>query len=165
MHFCGCRILPHACTQEEKPVVGVRLVLCKCTAGRVSPECAQAVRVSYRGLGWHLALTQLQRPELAPGVGPRLWWGRRGGSREGLSWLMSVNVNISGWNEWSLHGIFSGCAGCWFLQGRKLLGSSAEQVTGYYGHSRWHGWYLYRCSSCFFLAIFLPLRFARLWME
>lgn len=61
-----------------------------------SSSVYMAVGVRFRGLGWHLGHTQLQRPGLAAGVGLKLCLRRGGGSREGLSWLASANMNTCG---------------------------------------------------------------------
>lgn len=53
------------------------------------------VSVSCGGVGWCLALVQLQRFGLAAGMVLRLWWEQKGGegSGEDLRWLASVTAN------------------------------------------------------------------------
>lgn len=51
-------------------MIGIKLVVCKCTAGRASPEN------TYGGgdLRWYIALAQLQRTGLVARVSPRFCW-------------------------------------------------------------------------------------------
>lgn len=61
---------------------GQRWVSGQCCAGvhlgGLAPNVGMVVVVSLGALGWHLVLTQLQRPTLATGLAPGLWqgWGK-----------------------------------------------------------------------------------------
>lgn len=97
-------------------MTGVRLSLCKCTAGGVSPKCTYGSRLS-----------SCIRAALEAWGGCHCGsWalvGLEGGSREEISWLALVNVNTCGVTagEKCLCGVGRGkvhgsCAGYWFLQ-------------------------------------------------
>lgn len=88
----------------------------------------------------------------------------KGRSQKGLRWLTSLNGKTCGAKATkNLQSVLSGYAGHWFLQSQKLLGSSAEQVTG--NNSGSHCMVITGCPcSSLFLAICIYLSFASLWV-
>ena len=132
---CGCTLSPWACTLQWKPLMGVGLVMCHCTAGGASSKYTHCSggQPGGRGLYWHLALEQLQRPELAAIGVPGLSWGRVGEEvrRAAGGWCRQTWIPVS----WRL---MKSAESTWWLclwwplalsQWQNLLGLSAEQVS------------------------------------
>ena len=85
------------------------------------PQCVHG-----GGLQWRLM--QMQRPGLAAGVVPRLWWGHRRGTGERLRWLVSVR-RLWGESWRGLQDFDGGRAAFTFLT------FAGEQASVRHGHS------------------------------
>ena len=74
------------------PVTGVRLVVCKYTAGEASPKCPHSDRCQIWGSRL-VSCTHTAAETWAAVVVFRLWWvKKKGGSWVELRWLVSANT-------------------------------------------------------------------------
>ena len=88
MHFYGWRILQLVCPWKWKLVMGITPMASKSTAVWTRLECAYGGECRLHELGWHFALTQLNKPGLVVVVSGL--WHRHAGREHG--WTQTVGI-------------------------------------------------------------------------
>lgn len=122
------------------------------------------VGASHKGLGWCLVLPQIQMPGLAASLGTsecRVRVVKQGGTQVAD---IREHKYLWGKSQCNLQGVCAGYPGHLFLRWQKLLGLSAEQVTGNRDFSHCmtatgSPWF-----SSLFLAVSMCFNFASLWV-
>ena len=139
----------------------IRLVVCKCTAGRAAPSMHEVVGVSCGHLA-HVSICATTKAWAGCWCASRALLGVVvEESGEGLRWLASANGNTRGVKSAGGLQLL-----CWPLvsQWQNLLWSCAEQVTRSPSDPHAMADTGGPCSSSLFLAVSIRLSFTGLWV-